>query len=109
MSATYAVEVGVSSVRKSIAMVVVVIELVTSTVDTWVSSGFKNSEQNAVALNAIFAGLFPSSELVGSRIVFRGRDLTDFANYWLQPCTRKYCNLCSIRFHFYLPAFSKAP
>jgi len=53
-----AVEVGVNKVRYSISIVVVVILLVTLNVDTAVSNGFKNSEQNTVALNVIFAGGF---------------------------------------------------
>ena len=54
---TYAVDVGVNKVRYSTSIVVVVIELVTLNDDTCVSNGFRNSEQNTVALNVMFAGL----------------------------------------------------
>ena len=62
----YAVEVGVNKIIYSTSIVVVVIELVTLKVLTAVSNGFKNSEQNAVASNVIFAGLIRLLELENS-------------------------------------------
>jgi hypothetical protein len=44
-------------VRWSIVIVVVVIKEVILKVETWVINGFRNSEQNADALNIIFTGL----------------------------------------------------
>jgi len=72
---------------------------VTLNVETSVSNGFKNSEQNTVALNVIFAGLTLLLEREDSFELPSGTEsLTDFASCWLQLSTQTYYNLQMVRY-----------
>ena len=103
----YAVEVGVNNVRYSISIVVVVIEAVTLNDETSVSNGLRNSEQNAVASNVIFAGLRSLLDQALSSRTFGLRFLTDFASYWLQLNIQMCYNLQVFRLSpFNDPRFS---
>jgi hypothetical protein len=79
-------------------IVVVVTKLVMLNVETSLSNGFKNSEQNTVALNVIFSGLTLLLEREDSFELHSGTEsLTDFTNCWLQLSTQTYSNLQMVR------------